>query len=134
MITQRYTAVPVNLAWDVWSGSPGTSFNILFNGTKVFSGPVTGPSTNVTFNMSKGGKFTAIVQVCDNSGCSESDQVPILIADTDGSHLDPLHVTLADHNKAFSRSKNKTVSAYFVEWGVYARNYSVKDIPAPNLD
>jgi len=41
--------------------------------------------------------------------------------------------TLQDTNTAFNNSTGKVVGTYFVEWGVYGRNFHVADIPAQNL-
>jgi chitinase len=40
---------------------------------------------------------------------------------------------LLQNNKPYQNSSNKMVGAYFVEWGIYGRNYHAYDIPAKNL-
>ncbi len=38
-----------------------------------------------------------------------------------------------EHNKHFQQTSGKVVVSYFVEWGIYGRDYHVQDIPASNL-
>jgi len=40
---------------------------------------------------------------------------------------------LKNANVAYEQTTNKVVGTYFVEWGVYGRNYHVADIPSQNL-
>ena len=37
------------------------------------------------------------------------------------------------YNKVFQQTSGKAIVSYFVEWGVYGRDYHVNDIPAANL-
>lgn len=37
------------------------------------------------------------------------------------------------YNKVYKQDSGKALVSYFVEWGVYGRNYHVQDIPAANL-
>ncbi|MBU2711101.1 hypothetical protein KCG35_08515, partial [Zooshikella sp. WH53] len=44
------------------------------------------------------------------------------------------HATMLNNDSAlFQNNANKVVGTYFVEWGVYGRNFHVNDIPAKNL-
>ena len=40
---------------------------------------------------------------------------------------------LKENNRPYQNTSGKQVGAYFVEWGIYGRDYHVADIPAENL-
>ncbi|MCP3673959.1 MAG: hypothetical protein GY829_05760, partial [Gammaproteobacteria bacterium] len=40
---------------------------------------------------------------------------------------------LQEHNVAYNNTSGKVVASYFVEWGIYGRDFHVTDIPASNL-
>lgn len=73
------------------------------------------------------------VALCNADGCTTSDATEIVVADTDGSHLAPLKEPLLEKNKPYKQNSGKVVGSYFVEWGVYGRNFTVDKIPAQNL-
>ncbi len=77
------------------------------------------------------------VELCNGEGaaqaCTESDAKDIVVADTDGSHLDQLPMNVDPNNSNYTTPDNTVVGAYFVEWGVYGRDYPVDKIPAQNL-
>ncbi len=123
--------VNVKLSWDVWSGGAATSARILVDGKEVWSGP--GSTRSATFPMSKGGRYKMAVELSNADGSVRSDEKDLLIADTDGSHLAPLHVSMHENNKKYLNTTDKVVGTYFVEWGVYGRNFDVDKIPADNL-
>jgi len=123
----------VKVEWNVWSGDAPTSAKVLLDGKEVWSG-AGGMAGSATFKVKKGGRYQEQVQVCNNSGCSTSASKLIIVADTDGSHLLPLTTTLHENNKAFATHTDKVVAAYFPEWGVYDRNFSVDKIPVANLN
>ncbi len=78
----------------------------------------------------------------DNDTSDSSDQTDN--SDTDNSTdsheswMDIVDTTdwpkaLKNTNVSFNNSDTKVVGTYFVEWGVYGRNFHVADIPAANL-
>lgn len=73
------------------------------------------------------------VALCNADGCTLSDKKEILVADTDGSHLLPLKAPLKENNKPYVNKTGKVMGAYYVEWGVYGRKFTVDKIPAQNL-
>jgi chitinase len=73
------------------------------------------------------------VALCNADGCTASDATEIVVADTDGSHLAPLKEPLLEKNKPYKQDSGKVVGSYFVEWGVYGRNFTVDKLPAQNL-
>ncbi|WP_036830402.1 chitinase N-terminal domain-containing protein, partial [Photobacterium sanctipauli] len=123
--------VSVELGWTVWSGDPAETSNVLIDGETVWTG--SGSATNAAFGMSKGGVYDMAVQLCNSDGCSTSNSVELTIADTDGSHLEPLVPPLLENNKPYTNTTGSVVGTYFVEWGVYDRNFPVNKIPAQNI-
>ena len=129
-----YAEVPV--AWTKWSGDDATTAQYLLNGAVVLEQPVTGSGSqtgSAVLQVAEGGQYDLQVALCDGSGCSTSAIQEIVVADTDGSHLDPIVLNAGENNQPYTNSSNSVVGAYFVEWGVYGRNFTVDKIPAYNL-
>ena len=131
---------PVPVAWDRWSGEAGDRWKVLLNGQSVFEKSVSAAASqkdSATVYVKKGGKYQMQVALCSGSGASESctlsDAKAIVVADTDGSHLDPLTMSVDPNNKTYTNTSGMQVGTYFVEWGVYDRKYPVAKIPAQNL-
>ncbi|MBV7297592.1 glycosyl hydrolase family 18 protein [Enterovibrio paralichthyis] len=133
-----YAEVPVT--WDRWSGEPADSWRVLLNGEVVHEASVTPSATqkeSTVLQVAKGGKYDMVVELCSGTGaaqsCTQSAAKPIVVADTDGSHLDPLPMNVDPNNGNYTTPDNTVVGAYFVEWGVYGRKFPVDKIPAQNL-
>ncbi len=73
------------------------------------------------------------IEACDETGCSKSAPAQITIADTDGAHLAPLAMNVDPNNKSYNTDPNTVVGTYFVEWGIYGRDYTIDNLPADNL-
>ncbi len=127
-LVTRKDAADVTVTWNIWSGDIGQSAKVLLDGKEVWSGPSSAAGT-ATFKVNKGGRYQMQVALCNGDGCTLSDAKEILIADTDGSHLVPLKPTLQEHNKPYANKSGKVVGTYFVEWGVYGRNFPVNKRP-----
>ncbi|WP_428772610.1 glycosyl hydrolase family 18 protein [Vibrio sp.] len=123
----------ISITFNQWSGETGDSYKIYFDGVEVATGPITGSQTTASFQYPDGGRFQLEVAACDASGCSKSAPVELTVADTDGAHLSPLAMNVDANNKSYSTDANTVVGAYFVEWGIYGRDYTVDNIPADNL-
>nr|WUR10819.1 chitinase [Calliteara abietis nucleopolyhedrovirus] len=131
---QLYTlheAVQVPVAWSVWSGDAGDLAYVLLDDRPVWKGDAEPKRTTVA--VDRGGRFNLTVKVCNADGCSASAPVAVRVADTDGSHLDPLAYVWRENNKPYSAHSDKVVAAYFVEWSVYGRAFAADKVPAPNL-
>nr|AFS52003.1 chitinase [Dendrolimus kikuchii nucleopolyhedrovirus] len=126
-----HPSVHIPLQWNVYNGRSGDLAYVFFDDRQVWKGDAAAKKAVIPFDRS--GHFSATVKLCDDDGCSRSDAVRIKVADTDGGHLDPLPYEWAENNKANIRRADKTVAAYFVEWGVYGRNFPVNRVPLPNL-
>lgn len=124
-------SVEVPVSWNVWSGDSGDVAYILFDGVQLYKGDAAVKKAIVTVHT--GGKFDMTVKLCNVDGCSTSSAVQVIIADTDGSHLSPLIYDYIENNKRFEKRTDKIVAAYFVEWGVYPRQFPVDKVPVPNL-
>ncbi|ALP39495.1 hypothetical protein WL1483_76 [Aeromonas schubertii] len=125
-------AADVSVSWNLWSGDVGQTAKVLLDGKEMWSGPAAASGT-ATFKVSKGGRYQMQVALCNGDGCTLSDAKEIVVADTDGSHLKPLKVPLQENNKPYVNKSGKVVGAYYVEWGVYGRKFTVDKIPAQNL-
>lgn len=123
----------VDVKFNQWSGTSGNTYNIYFDGVKVATGPITGSQTTASFEYSQGGLFEMEIEACDETGCSKSAPAQITIADTDGSHLAPLAMNVDPNNKSYNTDPNTVVGTYFVEWGIYGRDYTIDNLPADNL-
>ncbi|MEZ8051657.1 glycosyl hydrolase family 18 protein [Vibrio atlanticus] len=123
----------VDVKFNQWSGTSGNTYNIYFDGVKVATGPITGSQTTASFEYGQGGLFDMEIEACDETGCAKSAPAQITIADTDGSHLAPLAMNVDPNNKSYNTDPNTVVGTYFVEWGIYGRDYTVDNLPADNL-
>ncbi|CAH6842905.1 Chitinase A [Vibrio chagasii] len=123
----------VDVKFNQWSGTSGNTYNIYFDGVKVATGPITGSQTTASFEYGQGGLFDMEIEACDETGCSKSAPAKITIADTDGAHLAPLAMNIDPNNKSYNTDPNTVVGTYFVEWGIYGRDYTVDNLPADNL-
>ncbi|MFV8783218.1 glycosyl hydrolase family 18 protein [Microbulbifer sp. SA54] len=129
-----YAQVPVS--WSKWSGDAATTAQYLLNGEVVLEQSINGGATqtgSATLQVSQGGQYALQVSLCNADGCATSAAVDIVVADTDGSHLDPITLTAGENNKPYTNTSGSVVGTYFVEWGVYGRKFSVDMIPAYNL-
>lgn len=122
----------VSVSWNLWSGDVGDTAKVLLDGVEHWSGPAAASGT-ANFQVSQGGRYQLTVALCNSEGCTASDAREILVADTDGSHLAPLNASLKENNKPYANKSGKVVGAYYVEWGVYGRKFTVDKIPAQNL-
>ncbi|EKE75897.1 glycosyl hydrolase family 18 protein [Gallaecimonas xiamenensis] len=130
-------AADVPVAWTKYSGDGATRVQYLLNGQVVREDSISGGATqtgSATLQVAKGGQYQLQVALCNSDGCTSSDPKAITVADTDGSHLDPLVVSPQENNQPFVDQSGKVLGAYFVEWGVYGRSFPVDKIPAYNLN
>ncbi|AAS82706.1 ORF32 [Agrotis segetum granulovirus] len=134
LIKQIHNSVQISVAWDVWYGSDGDRVELLFNNNVVKTGGKDEVSKKeIVVEVLKGGTYSAVVKLCDTTDCSVSAPVKIVVADTDGSHLEPIEYVWRDNNKPYTRATDHVVAGYFVEWGVYDRQYPADLVPVPNL-
>ncbi|MDE1329284.1 glycosyl hydrolase family 18 protein [Vibrio aestuarianus] len=132
MVGERKEAVDVTVSWDVWSGDPATSANVYLDGEVVWTGASS--AKQATFQISKGGKYEMYIELCNDDGCTRSSESKqVVVADTDGSHLTPLEAEFHENNKPYENKSGKVVSAYFVEWSDYERNFPIDKVPHTNL-
>jgi GH18 family chitinase len=124
-------SVDVPVSWNVWSGDTGDVAYVLFDDQQVYKGDAA--VKKAVISVSAGGKHDMTVKLCNVDGCSTSSPVKVIVADTDGAHLAPLVYDYLENNKRFEKRTDKIVAAYFVEWGVYPRQFPVDKVPAPNL-
>jgi len=132
MVTYHDLAT-VTLKFNQWSGTTGDAYKVYFDGVEVATGPISGAQTTATFQYPNGGKFQVEVAACDAISCTKSAASELIIADTDGAHLDPLVMNVDPNNRSFNTDPNTVVGTYFVEWGIYGRDYTVDNIPVQNL-
>ncbi|MFA0812563.1 glycosyl hydrolase family 18 protein [Microbulbifer epialgicus] len=126
----------VSVAWSKFSGDDADTAQYLLNGQVVLEQSVSGTgsqSGTARLQISEGGQYELQVALCNASGCSSSEATGIIVADTDGSHLDPIVLHDGENNRPYINTSGSVVGAYFVEWGVYGRNFPVDKIPAYNL-
>ena len=123
----------IKIKFNQWSGTTGDTYKVYFDGVEVASGNISGSQTTANFKYAQGGRYQLTVEACDSSGCSASSPAQIVVADTDGVHLEPLPMNVDPNNKNYNIDANTVMGAYFVEWGIYGRDFTVDNIPAHNL-
>jgi chitinase len=129
------TQVDISIKWNAWSGTGGDNYKVYFDEIMVNEGNLT-PGSNsgvISFPYNKSGRHSLTIELCDTDGCVRSDAKAIVIADTDGGHLQPLNMDVNPNNKTYQHQQDTVVGAYFVEWGIYGRDFDVSNIPAQNL-
>lgn len=127
--------VDISIKWNAWSGTGGDNYKVYFDNTLVNQGTLaTGTQGGViSFPYDQSGRHQLTIALCEGTVCATSVQKEIVIADTDGGHLEPLVMNIDPNNKTYPAQIDNVVGAYFVEWGVYGRDYDVSQIPADNL-
>ncbi|MCF2857919.1 glycosyl hydrolase family 18 protein [Pseudoalteromonas sp. SMS1] len=141
-------SVDVSVPWSKWTGVAGDTVNILLDGRVVHSRVLTDVGNSQsgveTLTFDTGGKYQLTVQLCNSSGCTDSSNAKTLIvADTAGTHLDPLPMRVNDPrfpiemtNRSYVNTTGKMVAAYAAEWSIYrveGMDYYIDNIPAQNL-
>lgn len=134
-LVQAKEQVDINIKWNAWSGTGGNSYKVYFDEIMVNEGTLSAgtKSGTITFPYNKSGRHNLTIALCDADGCTRSDSKAIVIADTDGGHLQPLTMDVDPNNKDYQHQQDTVVGAYFVEWGIYGRDFDVSNIPAKNL-
>ncbi len=127
--------VDISIKWNAWSGTGGNAYKVYFDDTLVNEGSLAAgtKSGTITFPYKKSGRHQLFLELCDDTGCARSAAKDIVIADTDGGHLAPLPMNVDPNNGNYGTSADTVVGAYFVEWGIYGRNFDVTKVPAQNL-
>ena len=133
----------VTLSWNLWWGVNGNQWRILQNGEVVYSENLNAgsgaQSDSQTVTVNQAGLYDFVVQLCNVVGnqeaCSNSATTSVNVFDVSGLPTTPGDYPhpLKQHNVAYNNTSGKMVAAYFVEWGVYGRNFHVADIPDDNL-
>ncbi|MBQ4813008.1 glycoside hydrolase [Pseudoalteromonas luteoviolacea] len=141
-------SVEVAVPWSKWTGEPGETVNILLNGKVVHSRVLTDVGSSQsgveTLTFDRGGKFKLAVQLCNVNGCAQStNSKTLIVADTAGTHLEPLAMKVNDPrfpiemtNRSYVNTTGKMVAAYAAEWSIYrveGMDYYIDNIPAENL-
>ncbi|KLV09618.1 hypothetical protein ABT56_00605 [Photobacterium aquae] len=132
LVKAVHDEVSIEVTWDVWSGDAADTARVLLDGNVVWEGAAS--AKRAVFTMKKGGRYDMVIELENKDGTSQSDAKLLTIADTDGSHLEPLETVWTENNKPYDNKSNKIVGSYFVEWGVYGRNYPIDQVPTANLN
>lgn len=132
IVLKNEKSATVTIPWTVYSNGNADKSYVIVNGETAWEGSGSANAADITFN--RGGRYSAKVKLCKANACSESSEVSLLIADTDGAHLEAYQPELQEKNKPFSQHPDKVVGAYFVEWGIYGRDYPVAKLPAQNIN
>ncbi|TQV81059.1 glycosyl hydrolase family 18 protein [Aliikangiella coralliicola] len=134
----------VTISWNLWWGANGNEWRLLQNGEVVHTAALTSNGSSAqsgshTVSLTQAGTYEFVVQLCNVSGtqeaCSNSASTSVNVIDINGWPTTPGDYPhpLKQHNESYNNTSGKMVAAYFVEWGIYGRNYHVADIPAENL-
>ncbi|NOH60352.1 glycosyl hydrolase family 18 protein [Vibrio sp. RE88] len=132
-MVKYFDEADITIKFNQWSGTTGDTYKVYFDGAQVATGAITGSQTTASFKYANGGRYQMTIEACDASGCSTSAPAEIVVADTDGAHLAPLAMNVDPNNKSYNTDPNTVVGTYFVEWGIYGRDFTVDNIPADNL-
>lgn len=135
-LVTRVEQVNISIKWSAWSGDGGDSYKVYFDDMLVNEGALSAGSKTgtISFPYDKAGRHTMYVELCEGgTTCARSAGKPIVIADTDGGHLAPLPMDVDPNNRDIGTKAGLVTGAYFVEWGIYGRDYDVTNMPAQNL-
>ncbi|GGX74991.1 glycosyl hydrolase family 18 protein [Saccharospirillum salsuginis] len=148
------------VGWNMWWGENGTEWRLLENGVEIYSASLTANTPNaqsgsVGVTVTEAGDYSYAVSLCNGDVCTDSATSTITVAAGSGGgddgggddggdtgDFDPwtdLDMTgwphpLKQNNQPYdTQAAGKQVGAYFVEWGIYGRDYQPSDIPAENL-
>ena len=132
LIVARHDEVDVSVSWQAANYENIAKVELYLDDQIYFTGKSS--DQTIDFKVAKGGKYNMRIRVCDDQeNCIFSDDKELIIADTDGSHLEPLAGDFLENHQKYQNTSNKIVGTYFVEWGVYGRKFPVDKIPAANL-
>lgn len=153
-LTLQNGSVNIPISWNMWWGTNGNQWQLLQNGAVVHTASLTANGQNAqsgskTITATSAGSYEFVVALCNVVGtersCSQSDKRVITVTGSGNpgtpGGFDPwtsLNFSgwpqpLKQQNKAYNNTSNKMVGGYFVEWGIYGRNFHAADIPAKNL-
>lgn len=124
--------VTIEVTWDVWSGDAAETARIVLDNNVVWEGDAA--AKRAVFKMNKGGRYNMAVELENKDGTTRSDTKLLTIADTDGSHLEAMPTIWTENNQPYDNKSGKIVGTYFVEWGVYGRDYPMDKVPTANLN
>ena len=130
MVTRK-DVVDIAIKWNAWSGEGGDSYKVKFDGVVVNEGSLAAgtKSGTISFPYSKSGRHDLTVELCQGMCVLLVLRKPIVIADTDGGHLAPLPMNVDPNNGNYGTEPGTVVGAYFVEWGIYGRDFDVTKVP-----
>lgn len=145
-------SVTIPIQWDMWWGTNGNKWVLLKNDSAVHSAALTpngqqAQSGQANLTIHQPGSYQLQVKLClvegDNEYCQPSSITTVEVSGSNGSEpgfnpwtdLDMSYWPhpMKERNQKYQNTTGKKVAAYFVEWGIYGRNYHVADIPAENL-
>lgn len=153
-LTLNNGSVNVPISWNMWWGTNGNQWQLSQNGVVVHTGALTANGQNAqsgskTLTVTAADSYDYVVSLCQVAGnersCTASEKRTIKVtgANNPGTPgaFDPwtqLNFSgwpkpMQQQNVPYQNTSNKMVGAYFVEWGIYGRNYHAYDIPAKNL-
>ncbi|WP_102797570.1 glycosyl hydrolase family 18 protein [Bowmanella denitrificans] len=134
-LVQRLSQVNISIGWNAWSGEGGDNIRVYFDGQQVHQESVAAGtrSGTIQFSWSQSGRHDLTIALCQAEDCATSAVKPLVIADSDGGHLDPLPLNVDPNNGNYPPPPDTVVGAYFVEWGIYGRAFDVSRIPVNNL-
>ncbi|MGL5430988.1 MAG: glycosyl hydrolase family 18 protein [Vibrio sp.] len=132
LIKAVHDEIDIEVTWDVWSGDAAQTARVLLDNRVVWEGAAS--AKRAVFKMSKGGRYNMAIELENQDGTSRSDNKLLTIADTDGSHLEAMPTIWTENNQPYQNQSGKIVGTYFVEWGVYGRNYPIDKVPTANLN
>ncbi|MDP5210059.1 glycosyl hydrolase family 18 protein [Microbulbifer sp. 2205BS26-8] len=145
LMDTNQSAGDITVSWNMWWGVNGSSWTLESNGSEVCNNTLTVNGNNAqhgscTVNFAKG-SYDLQVLLTNAAGSTASDIKTISVGDAGGgvvgSSETPLPTDYSSpglrKHKPYSNTTNSVVGAYFVEWGIYGRNYQPAQIPASNL-
>ncbi|NOQ63710.1 MAG: chitinase [Methyloprofundus sp.] len=145
-------AVNIDIKWNMWWGVNGDHWRLLQNETVIYDASVAYQATNdaqtaiTQVNLDSVGSYAFQVELCHTVDavevCTPSDIATVAVVEADTVTEPPVDPEeppvigeweLGEYNQAYDNTTGSVVASYFVEWGVYGRDYHVANIPASNL-
>ena len=147
------TSVTLDVKWNMWWGVNAHHWLLFVDGEQVHSANLTmngenAQSAGITTVLEGSGSHTLSVHLCSiDEQCSQESKTVQLAegtvvetgstgSNTGGTTSEEGEIDNTETNglnAVYEQTSGKVIVSYFVEWGVYGRDYHVNDIPADNL-
>ena len=90
-------------------------------------------SSSSSSSSSTGGSTSSTSSSSSSTSSTSSSSSSSSSSTSGGGETDLSGVVYGEYNNTYKQTSDKIIVTYFVEWGIYGRDYHVNNIPASNL-